>query len=200
MAAVNNGDRVMVKSSKYREVKRGCIGTVMSVYLSNIAVRLDDLTNNGSQYGYYYFNPNQIEKLTYERTKTTMDGNYRIALVKFIEGTNTDKAYEYALYDNDINVNDNVVVKSAHHGLGIGTIVGFAENVGQDVTREIICKADFAAYNARLDARKRRDELRTSMAKRAAQMQEIAVYKVLAEADPDMAAMLKEYMELGNGG
>lgn len=189
----------MITYPKYKsEMLVGLVGTVKSIYLNSIAVKIDDFYNKRSEYGWYYFTSKQLEKLTNERNYK-MEGNYRIALINFIEGTNTDRAYEYACYDDTLCVNDNVVVKSANHGFGIGRIGGFVENVGQDVIREIVCRADFTAYNSRIAARKRRDELRKQMAKRAAQMQEVALYKLLASEDKDMADLLREYTELANG-
>ena len=127
-----------------------------------------------------------------------MEGNYRIALIKFLDGTNTNKAYEYACYNNNLAVNDKVVVKSAHHGFGVGVITGFAENVGQEITREVVGWVDFKPYETRVEARKRRDELRKEMAKRAAKLQELTLYATLAKEDTEMSELLKEYEELTN--
>lgn len=197
--AVKVGDRVRIKNSvKYGGRVNGLIGTVRSIYLTSVGVAVDDFYNKQSDYGWYYFTSKQLEKLTDEGV-IKMDGNYRIALIKFLDGQNTDKAYEYACYDNLLATNDKVVVKSAHHGYGVGIITDFVENVGQDVIREIICYADFSRYENRIAARKRRDELRKEMAKKAAQMQEIALYKMLAQDDPAMADLVKEYTELLNG-
>lgn len=197
--AIEINDRVKIKyCSNYRGRLTGMTGTVKSNYFGSIAVAVDDAYNGSSSYGWYYFSSNQLEKITEEGT-TKMEGKFRVALVKFIEGTNTDKAYEYACYDSSIEVNDCVVVKSAHHGLGIGVVSNFTENVGQDIIREIVCKADFSAYKARIAARKRRDEIRKQMARRAAQMQEIAMYKLLAAEDAEMATLVKEYSELSDG-
>lgn len=198
MTNFNTGDRVIIVRSKYKDVGPDLVGTVRRNYMGSIAVSVDDFHNKNSEYGWYYFTSTQLEKLA-EAKETFMDGKYRVALVKFFDGTNTDKAYEYACYDNSINKNDYVVVKTAHHGFAVAQINDFAENVGQKITREIVCKADFSEYKARLKARKRRDELRKDMSVQAAKMQEIAMYKMLAESDPVMKQMLDEYLELTNG-
>lgn len=202
MSKLEKGIRVKVHcTSKYGGRINCKVGTVVyNAGYGTVGVSIDDEFNYQSERGLYYFTETQLEIFTETKgEQTIMDGNYRVALVKFIEGSNTDRAYEYACYDNNLNVNDTVVVKSANHGFGIAVITNFIENVGQQITREIVCKADFTAYNNRIAARKRRDELRKDMAKRAAQMQEIALYKMLAQEDPAMADMVKEYTELLNG-
>lgn len=198
--SLENGIRVKIHCrTKYGGRLNGTAGTVVyTTGFGSIGVAIDGVTNSRSAHGWYYFTQTQLEKITDEGV-TKMEGNYRVALIKFLEGTNTNKTYEYACYDSNLAVNDKVVVKTAHHGFGVGIISGFVDNVGQDITREIVGFADFTAYEARIAARKRRDELRKEMAKKAAQMQEIALYKALAQEDPNMAAMVKEYTELLNG-
>lgn len=200
MSKFENGIRVKVHCTTKYGGKLNCkVGTVVyNLGYGTVGVSIDGATNSNSDHGWFYFYETQLEILTDEGV-TKMEGNYRIALVKFLEGSNTDKAYEYACYNNNLAVNDKVVVKTAHHGFSVGVITGFAENVGQEVTREIVGWVDFKPYEQRIEARKRRDELRKEMAKKAAQMQEIALYKLLAQEDATMSAMVKEYTELLNG-
>ena len=125
-----------------------------------------------------------------------LEGNFRIAIINFLEGTNTEKGYEYACYDDDIHENDKVVVRSAHHGFGIGYVSCFIENHGQDVYREIVCKADFSAYNKRVEDRARKAELVKQMKKRSEELKEITLYETLAKADPEMAKLLEDYKSI----
>ena len=200
MARLEKGTRVKVHCTTKYGGRLNCkVGTVVyNAGYGSVGVVFDDTSNKHSDHGWYYFTETQLEIITNEGVNR-MEGNYRIALIKFIEGQNTDKAYEYACYDENLIVNDKVVVKSAHHGFGIGVITGFVDNVGQDIIREIVGFADFSAYESRIAARKRRDELRKEMAKRAAQMQEIALYKMLAQEDSAMAELVKEYSGLIDG-
>lgn len=190
------GDRVRVKRSKYKEIGPDLMGTVRSMYLDSIAVEIDCFTNQRSEYGWYYFTRKQLEQVTSGGTKH-MEGNYRIAIVHFIDGSNTNVAYQYACYDDDIKEGDICVVKSAHHGFGIAKIHALEPKNDTVITREIVCKADFTAYNSRENARKRREELKKKMAARAAQLQEVALYAMLAKEDADMSELLKEYEGLG---
>ena len=200
MSKFEKGIRVKIHCTTKYGGKLNCkIGTVAyNAGYGTIGVAVDDAINRNSNHGWYYFYETQLEIFTDEGV-TKMEGNYRIALIRFLEGQNTDKEYPYACYDPLLAVNDKVVVKTAHHGFGVGVITDFIENAGQDITREILVFADFRAYEKRLESLKRRDELRKEMAKKAAQMQEIALYKMLAQDDPTMAEMVKEYTELLNG-
>lgn len=189
------GDRVKVLADNYKGRTVGLVGTVRSSYDGSIAVNLDCLNNERSKYGCYYFKPKQLEFLKGETN--IMEGNYRIAHVKFLEGNNTDTVYHYALYDGTLAWEGDIcVVKSAHHGFGLARIVEITPKTSENITREIICRADFTAYEERVAQRKRSAELMAEMKKRAAAVQEIMIYKQLAAQDPAMAELLKEYEQL----
>ena len=192
-------DRVRIKHSKYANVPAGSTGTVYSIYSFTFAVLIDGVDNPRSAYNCFYFTTKQLEHL-YETIKeetnmneVKMEGNYRIALVRFLDGTNTDREYEYACYDYTIEENDCCVVMSAHHGMGIAQVVKLMPKDDRKLTREIICKADFTDYNIRCDKRKAKAELEKKMKKRAAELQELSLYKMLAEHDPSMRELLSEY-------
>lgn len=195
----NRGDRVIVvcctRYTNYNLV--GLEGTVRSVYDNNIAVELDSLRNERSGYGYFYFTNNNLKSL--KGANTIMEGSYAIATIQFLEGTNTEKTYRYALYpDTDVKVEDICVVKSAHHGFGIARIVSIEPKTDEPIEREIICRADFSNYEARCATRKRKAELKSQMATRAAQLKEIALYKMMAAEDPSMAELMREFDGLGD--
>ena len=192
----NIGDRVEVISDRYRGRTVGLTGTVRTTYASNIAVNLDSMTNTKSSYGCFYYNNNQLKKL---EGGTIMEGNYNIAYVKFLEGSNNN-IYHYALYDGtEATIGDICVAKSANHGFGLVRIVDIKPKSNEDITREIVCKADFSAYTEREACRKRKAELVSEMKKRAAAVQEILIYKTLAASDPAMAELLSEYDKLVGG-
>lgn len=67
------GDRVVVKNvpakySKYYLEIREALGTVMSVYGSNIAVKLDNFCHASNSHGFFYFGPGELrfESITAE--------------------------------------------------------------------------------------------------------------------------------------
>lgn len=192
------GDRVEVINSKYRLVKAGAKGPIKSIYSNNIRVNIDDVRNPCSSYGSFYFTAQQL-KLNFERG-IIMTGHYRVAEIRFIEGSNTKETYRYACYDNDLQVGDTCVVKSAHHGFGIARIVAFdALKPEEVISREIVCHADFRAYEKRVADRERAAELKRLMEARAKKLQDVALYKMLAADDTEMAALLGEFEQLTGG-
>lgn len=193
----NIGDRIEVISDNYNGRTAGLTGTVRANYDGSIAVDIDGMTNTRSSYGHFYYKNNQLKKLGGD---IIMEGNYNIAHVKFLEGSNTNSIYHYALYEGtEATIGDICVVKSAHHGFGLARIVDIQPKSNEDITREIICKADFKAYEKRVACRKRKAELMAEMKKRAAAAQEILIYKNLAASDPAMAELLSEYETLVGG-
>lgn len=195
------GDRVEVISDNYLGRTVGLVGTVRSNYMDSIAVNIDDITNTRSSCGCFYYKNNQLKKLGGD---IIVEGNYSIAHVKFLEGSNTNSIYHYALYEGtEATIGDICVVKSAHHGFGLARIVDIQPKSNEVITREIVCKADFSAYEERVACRKRKHkrkaELVSEMKKRAAAVQEILIYKSLAASDPMMAELLSEYEKLVGG-
>lgn len=202
------GDRVKVAFNHYKSVDLiGVVGTVKLPYYGKerVGVELDNFYNQNSSYGYYYFAESQLEKLSKGESHIMndnalkIDGNYRVAHVQFVEGTNTRKTYAYACYDDCICEGDVCVVKSAHHGFGIAVVKDIVPKTDEEMSREIICKVDFSAYNNRVENRKMRAKVKEEMAKRAEALQEIALYEMLSKTDPEMKDMLEAYKELCNG-
>lgn len=192
------GDRVKVITDNYKGRTVGLTGTVRSSYDGSIAVVLDNLTNERSKYGCYYFKPKQLEFLKGEMN--IMDGTFRIALVNFLEGSNNTTDYAYACYDDDIVEGDICVGKSARHGFVLVKVRAFTSDVKADsVSREIVCKADFTTYGERVQRRERSAQLMADMKRRAAAAQELLIYKTLAAQDPVMAELLNEYEQLKGG-
>lgn len=192
------GDIVYVCSSSYKEVPVGAEGRVRDTWLGKYAVVIPGINNPRSAYNCFYFKAGQISKVEggTEMSEVKMEGNYRIAMVRFLEGTNTDREYEYACYDNSMREDDYCVVMSANHGIGVGKVSSFIVKDDRKITREIICKADFRGYNARCAKRKLRAELEKKMKQRAAELQELSLYKMLAEHDTSMKELLKEYEDV----
>ena len=124
--------------------------------------------------------------------------NYlNIAKIKFIDNCyNNSKTYEYANFDPDLNVGDVCVVKSAHHGFGIAKVEEIVERNDIITQREIVAKVDTDAYKERVANRAKAAELKSKMQERLKQLQDIALYKMMAENDPTMSEMLKEYQDI----
>ena len=147
-------------------------------------------------------NTNNIE--TDEGENNMLMGNYTVCKVKFIEGNNTEREYHYALYDNDICINDYVVVKSAHHGFGIAQVVDIIADcyVTQSMRdycnegREIIAAFDMGDYEDRVNKRKIAKQLKADMNKKLKEVQELAMFEMMAEKNPELKVMLEQYKEL----
>lgn len=133
-----------------------------------------------------------------EKEETPMLKNYRVAGIKFMDGYNTDKTYPYALYDEDISIGDTVVVMTGHHGMAIAEVCSIGEMPKDSVTcgREIICKVDMTAYNDRKAKAKKMAELKVEMDAKVKAMQEVALYELMAEKDPELKAMLEAFKAL----
>ena len=131
-------------------------------------------------------------------------GKYTVCKIRFIEGSNTSKDYDYALYDNNLRVGDHVVVKSANHGFGLAKIT---EIVSDDCVtqamldycnagREVVSGFDMSAYEERLEKRKIAKQLKADMNKKMKEMQELAMFEMMAEKNPELKEMLDKYKEL----
>ena len=190
------GAQVRIKpKSHYHGRFAGEFGEIVRLYEDSVAVKLDGLVNPRSQYGAYWFNENEIEII--ESEKINMYENYITADVAFLNGTNADKTYHYALYDSAIQPEDIVVVQTGHHGLAVARVVALGEPNGPvSHGREIVCKVDMSAFEDRKSKAAQLVELKARMDSKVKQLQKAAVYEMLAEKDPELAEMLKTYKEL----
>ena len=208
------GRRVRVTGLGYYGGKcTGHTGTVQAVWSSsNLGVALDDLTNRHSQKGYFYFKISELEIINTENIKAApaaykgenkmqkMTNYLNIAVVKFLDDTSS-RTYEYANYTPDLAGGDLCVVMSARHGMGIAKVVEIIDAPSEcDIYREIVAKVDASAYHRRVADRERVAELKEKMQERAKQLQDIAMYQILAKEDPTMASLLEEYQALRNEG
>lgn len=127
-------------------------------------------------------------------------GNYKVAMVRFPEWVNTTKDYAFALFDDTIKKDDFVLVDTTR-GFSVGKVSEVKSQVDYDgvtVTKEVVCKVDFADFEKRKENRKKKNALKKRMDAMIKDNQEIVLYEMLAKANPDMAEMLKEYKELSN--
>ena len=190
-----HGDVVKVLDvNRYKEIHVGAVGVVRDTYEERVTVTFDGIHNPRSSYDCFYFNQKQLKFYGGDKI---MEGNYRIATIMFLD-EEREKTYRYALYNEDVVPGDICVVKSAHHGMGIARIVDIEPKTDEKIAREIVCKCDFSLYETREERRKRRESLKNKMAKRAAELQEIALYQMMANNDPTMGDMLREFEELGD--
>lgn len=193
----SKGDRIVVISSPNKYAKYGICGEhgfIRGFYKDEITVKLDNIENSSSAGGVFYLSYRMLEKETEVKSEsevTIMDGNYRVVRVEFLDRPGV--FFKCACYDETVKIDDVCMVKSKSHGFGIAKVTVFVEDNDEPLTREIVARIDMSAYNDRVAQRKRRSELKQKMEERAAKLQEIALYELLAKEDTEMADLLKAY-------
>ena len=188
------GDKVRVVNSSLKT--NGWTGTVLGNYgQKSYWVCLND----GARLCYKAINLELLsENNKEENEKMYITGDFKVAKIKFLNGTNTKTEYEYAMFD-DFNVGDTVVVASAHHGLGlakISEIISKEEAVTKNFEREIVAAVDMDSYETRKKNRARVQELKNRMDKRVQELNKLAIFEMMAESDESLKDMLNEYKAL----
>lgn len=192
MTKFKTNDRVKVNKASL--LTYGCVGTVQTAYCDSCYVVLD------SGKTLYYNFSSLIAATTEEKEENDMGimGDFKVAKIKFLNGSNQSTEYEYAMFDN-YNVGDTVVVASAHHGLGIAkitAIISQEQAVTKKFEREIVCRIDMSIYEQRKKNRARLQELQNKMNQRAQEINKLAMFEMLAEKDVELQGMLSEYKAL----
>jgi hypothetical protein len=210
-AHANNlvGRRVRVlQSCRYGAKCTGCYGTIQAAWgLDSIAVDLDFRVNKGSQYGYFYFKSSELEFIKENKeAETAKEGEEKmekltkyanVAEVQFVEGYNPGTS-KCANYDTALSVNDLCVVMTPCAGLALARVTAISEHTDAELFDEVVVRLDVSAYESRVEHRKKSAELKGKMQERAKQLQDVVLYQTLAKEDPEMAAMLKEYLDLNS--
>ena len=216
-ACFYKGDRVkVIKQSSYRNKNLiGLIGTVAYDGTVNIAVKLDNIDNTRSQYSVFYIKPHElrlvaetaikVNETMEENTMKTITNYLNIATVRMLNSDNA--TYYYANYDPELAVGDICVTISARRfkydsvpktGFMTAEVIAIDDASAHDVTGEVVSRVDISEYNDRVQSRIKAAELKEKMEARAKQLQDIALYQMLAKDDPDMAALLAEYQGLNH--
>lgn len=202
------GTRVRVTTSaRYGDKCKDREGVVRSVWAENsIGVEIPGMINQGSKFGFYYFERAELIIISENNTTTETGGknmniltNYvNIAKVRFLNDNQCFRLVECANYDPDLTEGDLCVVKTAHHGMGLAEVDEIVETTKADIYREIVAKVHTAAYDDRVRQREEAAELKAKMQERAKQLQDIVLFQTLAKEDPEMARMLQSYLALNN--
>ena len=188
-------DRVKVTNRRFESYNK--TGTVIQITGTSCYVLMDNTCSRRC----YKFENLQLVERKQEDQKMAITGDFKVAKIKFLNGTNNYAEYEYAMFD-DYEVGDTVVVASAHHGLGIAKISAIITKEQADTKifeREIVSKVDMEAYETRKKNRNRRNELKDKMDKRFNELNKIALFEMMAEKDLELKGMLEEYKSLIGG-
>ncbi len=184
-------DRVKVINPRFENYNK--LGTIVRMTKTSCWVLMD----YGSERNYKFQNLQLIEN-NQEDQKMAITGDFKVAKIKFLNGTNSYTEYEYAMFD-DYEVGDTVVVASANHGLGIAkisSIITKEQAATKNFEREIVCRVDMETYEARKKNRNRINELKNNMDKRFNELNKIALFEMMAEKDTELKGMLEEYKSL----
>ena len=200
------GDRVRIKNDYL--VTYGKIGTVVGLNECVDSIKynvvLDEKTTD------FCYNETSLELLCRsgliygERNENNMNtkvtGNYDIAAVKFLQGSNTTKGYSFALFDSTICEGD-IVLCDTTYGYQVAKVDRIFHKDdydGVDVTKEVICKLDFSDFEQRKERRRLKEELKKKMDEELKRTQELLLYQTIAEKNPEMKALLDEYAGLND--
>ena len=202
------------RGDKVRVVKQGLKTTGLIGIVKNFSYHLNEITVEVEvpDWGILSYNSkslrldgDNIDNIeANEGDNNMLMGKYTVCKVKFIEGINVNKEYHYALYDDNICIDDYVVVKSANHGFGIARVVdiipdGYVTQTMRDYCnegREVVAAFDMGAYEGRVNKRKMAKQLKADMNKKMKEMQELAMFEMMAEKNPELKEMLDKYKEL----
>lgn len=200
MEKFKTGDQVIVTNSNLQSY--GLIGTVTccGAIWDTAYVKFENWRGRGSKE--LCFRKSNISK-NLDQNKIgenvmAVKGDYRVAMVKFVQGTNTTKGYAFALFDEDICEGHHVLCDTAN-GFGVAQVVSIVdqnEYDGTPITKEIICKVDFTAFEKRKELRKQKELLKKQMDKMVADNQELILYQAIADKNPEMAELLAAYRSL----
>lgn len=201
--AVLNAKVKIIGTSKYATGLIGKIGVIENTSCGNtcLGVRIAGCENPKSRVGLFWFEADEIEFIeSEENVMLSQNENFMVAGVKFLDGSNKDKEYFYALFD-EYYVGDLVVVQTGHHGLALAEISSIDCEGKEKVkcSREIITRVDMEQFYKRQEKRKALAQLKKDMDKKVKELQETALYELLAEKDPALAAMLAQYKQLNGG-
>lgn len=163
---------------------------------ASVGVKIDGHYNIKSRTGLFWFDANEVEKIE-KGDKFMMFEDFVVAGVKFLDGTNTDKEYFYALFEFG-DVGDLVVVNTGHHGIALARIssLGVGDKSEVKYGREIIARVDELPHKNRVAKRTEIARLKAEMDKKVKELQEVAIYEMLAEKDPALRGMLADFKAL----
>lgn len=196
---VEIGDRVLIISDCQSRGKTGIIKyfyeVAQSGYVKKYAVVI--LDKNKKEIGY---NIRSLEKTIYkqEGEEFIMNEKFKDCVgyvgVKFLDGYN-NKEYTYASYEEDFKVGELAIVKAngQFKVVEAKSVYGKEDFDGSNITAEIVCKIYTTKYNQRCEERAKKQVLKEKMDKKVKELQNLAIYEMLAKEDKELAELLKEF-------
>ena len=200
------GKTVQVKRSDKTAYMKliGMHGVVERISGTTIGVRINDINNDASAYGVFWFSRNEIKVLDEERKDSVMNNFKHVAMVRLADYT--AKEYAFALYDEELalletyNKDGLVVVNpSSKSNKVLGTITAIYETEefyrlkgNIKVTAEVVGVVNTSGYEAREAEKQRLAELAK---KKAAIEKELEAEINKRKSIEYYEAMAKEYSD-----
>lgn len=117
--------------------------------------------------------------------------------VKFTNKPYDEKTYHY-LTDLVVNEGEKVVVDSPSDGYVTVKITKvYVGECSKRATKYVVCKIDDKEYLARIEKDKLKAKIVAKLEDKKKQIEEEAIWKYLADQDPEAAALFKELKSLG---
>lgn len=190
-------------SKKYLDIVTSAYGTVIRVdtFYERVHVMIDGHVNELSNNGSFRFKPHELEIL--DENNNVMEGDNMSTITNYlnavkIQYVDNDKpsSYAYANFDTSLAVGDLCVIQSAHHGLGLAKVTEIIDKNDVELAREVVAKVDLTEFTERVNIRNQAAQLKAMMEYRAKQLQDIALYQMLAEKDSEMQDLLNRYQSM----
>ena len=190
---------------------------------TTIGVRIDDMNNEASAYGVFWFSRNEIKILDEDRRDTSMTNFNHVAMVRLFDYSK--KEYAFALYDEELTKlqelnrksEDIVLVNAGSKGNRLlGTITSIytkeafyeiPENKGINITAEVIGVVDMTGHIAREEEKARLRELAKKKAAIEKELEaeinkrkSVEYYEAMAKEyadNPRLAELVAELKQLG---
>lgn len=202
----------------------GMRGVVDRISGTTIGVRINNMNNEASAYGVFWFSRNEIKVLDEERRDMTMMNFKHVAKVKLDDYSKRD--YAFALYDHEIailealgpNARDALVVVNASNkgNRVLGTISDICtaedfyaddNNKNINITAEVVGVVDMSGHVAREAEKARQRELAKKKAAIEKELEaeinkrkSIEYYEAMAKEyadNPKLAELVAELKQLG---
>lgn len=122
--------------------------------------------------------------------------------VKFVDGYfefdyDRKKVYRYLTDIEDIKSGDVCIVESPHNGYTFVMVVEVSNTPTNVATKWIIQKLDLEAHKRRVEIAQKRREIEKQLKEEAAKHHELTQYRMIAQMNPKVAALLDELEKVG---
>ena len=110
----------------------------------------------------------------------------------------TSQPYYYKTFF-DVEVGDLVIVDTSTNGVQIAMVddANVTDPVGQSkATKYLVQRVDREEYDKRVEHELKLTEVKLKMSMKLKEFQELAIYELAADMNPEIAELLKEYKEL----